>query len=59
MMGTYDPAEPLARFIYQLEMGREFARSGGQTIADAIMVSKGITVLAQTDTFNEDIQDWR
>ena len=42
MMGPYNPTEPLAQLIEQLEKGREFARSGGQTIADAIIMSKGI-----------------
>ena len=47
MMGPYDPAEPLAQLIDQLEKGREFARSGGQKISDAMMTSKVITLLAQ------------
>ena len=51
-MGPYDPAEPLARLIEQLEKGREFARAGGQTIAAAMVVSEGITLLAQTAIFN-------
>ena len=59
MMGPYGPAEPLARLIQQLEKGREFARAGGQTISDAMMMSKGITLLAQTRLFNDDIRDWR
>ena len=29
MMGPYDPAEPIARLIRQLEEGRELAGSGG------------------------------
>ena len=28
-------------------------------IADATMFSKGITLLTQTDTFIEDIREWR
>ena len=47
MMGPYDPAEPLAQLIDQLEKGREFARSGGQTISETVMMSKVITLLAQ------------
>ena len=47
IIGPYNPAEPLARLIEQLEKGREFARSGGQTIYDAMMISKGITLLEQ------------
>ena len=46
MMGPYDPAEPLARLIEQLEKEREFARAGGQKIFDAMMMSKGVTLLA-------------
>ena len=47
MMGPYDPAEPLARIIDQLKKGQEFARAGGQTIENVMMVSKCITLLAQ------------
>ena len=46
MMGPYNPAEPLDLLIEQLEKGREFTRSGGQTISDAMMMSKGITLLS-------------
>ena len=42
-----------------MEKYREFARVGGQTIDDEIMVSKGITLFAQTATFNVDIRKWR
>ena len=56
MMGPYNPAEPLARIIEHLEKGREFARAGGQTISDNMMMSKGITLLAQTGIFNDDIR---
>ena len=47
-MGTYNPAETLAQIIKQLEKGREFAQAGGQKISNAMMISKGITLLAQT-----------
>ena len=57
-MGTYEPAEPLARLIKNLEKGRDFSRAGGQTIDNAIMVSTGITLLEQTTMFNEDIREW-
>ena len=40
MMAPYDSTEPLSRLIKTLEKGRELAQSGGQIIADAIMVSK-------------------
>ena len=56
MMGPYDPADPLAHLIENLEKVREFAHAVGQTIADNTMVSKGITLLEQTDTYNEDIK---
>ena len=56
IMGPYDPAEPLARLIEQLEKGREFTRSGGHSIADAVMVFKGIKLLTQTAMLNEDIR---
>ena len=59
MMGPYDPAEPIARLIEQLEKGREFTSAGVQTISDAIMMSKVITLLAQTVIFNDDIREWR
>ena len=58
-MQSYDPVEPPASLIQKLEKGIEFERSGGQEIADAIMVYKGITLLSQKSTFNEDIQEWR
>ena len=56
-MGPYEPSEPLYQMIEQFNNGKEFARAGGQTIADAIMVSKGITLLSQTTTFNKDIRE--
>ena len=59
MIGPYDPAEPLAQFIEKLEKGREFAQSGGQAISDAMMMSKWITLLAQTGIFNDNIREWR
>ena len=45
MMGPYDPAELLDQLIEQLEKGREFTQAGGHTISDAMMISKGITLL--------------
>ena len=59
MVGTYDPAEPLAQLIRQLEKERQFTQEGGQTIDDAMMVSKCITILAQTAMLNKDIREWR
>ena len=59
MMGPYNPTEPLARLIEQLEKGREFVRSGGQEISDSVMMSKGINLMAQTGFFNDDIIEWR
>ena len=56
MMGTYDHAELLARLTDHLKRGREFSRVGRQTISNAMMASKGITLLAETETFNEDIR---
>ena len=56
MMDQYYPTEPLSRLFNKLEKGREFLREGGQTIDEAIMFSKGITLLAHTSTFNKDIQ---
>ena len=58
MMGPYDPTEALSRLIEQLERGREFARAEGQQISDAMIMSKGITLLAQTGIFNDDIREW-
>ena len=59
MMERYDPVESLARLIENLENSREFARSGGKTISDEIMVSKCITLLTQMSTFNKDIRQYR
>ena len=58
-MEPYDPAEPLARLIEQLEKGIKFACAGGQTIDDVIIVSKGIALLAQKAIFNKDFIYWR
>ena len=59
MMRMYVPVEPLSRFINQLKKGWDFSRAGGQKIADVMMVSKGINLLAQKDTFKEEIWEWR
>ena len=56
IMGPYDPAEPLYQMIEQLEKGGEFARAGGQTISESMMISKGITLLAHTGVLNDDIR---
>ena len=45
--------------IEKLERGREFVYSGGQVIANAVEISKGITLLAHTATFNKNILEWR
>ena len=58
MMGPYDPAEPLARLTNQLEKGWESEITGGKNIVNGMMVSKGITLLAQPETLNEDIREW-
>ena len=58
VIGPYDPAEPLSCLINKFYNGGEFAHAGGKTISDAMMVSKGITLLAQTATFNGDIIEW-
>ena len=54
-MEPYNPVGHLARLIKKLEKGRYFARAGEQKIADAMMVSKGITLLAQMATFKKHI----
>ena len=59
MMGTYYPAEPLSCLIEKLKKGREFVRAGGKEIDDAMMMYKGITILAHTAKFNKDIRYWR
>ena len=58
MMGAYNPEEPLAQIIWQLEKGKVFARSGAQNNSDAMMVSKMMTLLEQKAKFNEDMWDW-
>ena len=55
-MDHYDPVELLEKRIEQLEKGKEFARAEEKIIADAVMVSKSITLLEQTDTFNKYIR---
>ena len=59
MMRMYNPDKPLVQLIEQLEKGQEFARAGGKTIANAMMVSKEINVLTQTMVFNNDMWDWQ
>ena len=59
MKSTYDPMEPFAWLIEQLEKGREIAQSGVHTIYDTMMTSKGINLLAQTGIFNDEIREWR
>ena len=59
IMDPHDPTGFLAGLIERLVKGREFTREGGKIIADAMMVSKGITLLAQMAIFNENIREWR
>ena len=54
-MRPYKPKETLDRLINQHKKEQEFARSLGNTIPDAMMVLKGITLLEKIDTFNEEI----
>ena len=49
----------LAQLIEQLENRIELAQSGGKTISDDTVVSKGITLFDNTGVFNEDIREWR
>ena len=58
-MDPYDPTEPLVCLIVQLEMGRRFSIVRVQTIADAMMVSKGTILLTQTAIFNGNISELR
>ena len=58
IVGPYNPAESLERLINQLKKGWEFVRAGFQKIPNSMMVSKGITFLEQTATFNKDIRGW-
>ena len=37
----------------------KLVHAGGHKIANAMMVSKGVTILEQTATFNKDIREWR
>ena len=56
MMGTYNPEEPLACLIEHLAKGLELLCDRGQTISDVMVVSKVITLLIQTMTFNDYIR---
>ena len=58
MIGPYDSAEPPALLIDQLEKGREFERTRGKMIANAMLVLKGSNLLAQTAILNKDIWEW-
>ena len=59
MMWTYYLEEPLVLLVDHLDKGQEFACVWGQTIADAMVVSKVIILLGRTETFNENIRQWR
>ena len=59
MLGPYSPDEPLSRLIEQLKRGREFSRLGGHKISNAMIMSKGITLMEQMGVFNDDIREWR
>ena len=59
MIRTYYLSEPLAQVIPQFKKGGEFTSEGGHTISDGMIKSKGITLLAQTGSFNDDIREWR
>ena len=59
VMGPYDPAEPLSRLTKKLKKGRGFTRAGGKNIANAMMVSKGITLLEHMEIFNDYIREQR
>ena len=52
-MRPYKPKETLDRLINQHKKEQEFARSLGNTIPDAMMVLKGITLLEQTYTLTK------
>ena len=56
MMGTYNPEEPLACFIEHLAKGLKLLRDRGKTVSDLMVVSKVITLLVQTMTFNDYIR---
>ena len=43
----------------RLVLMNKFVWSGGQTITNVMMLSKGIILLAQTAIFNDDIILWR
>jgi hypothetical protein len=58
MMKPYDPELPLAKLTKQLEDGRSFAHIGQQIITEKMMISKGITLLRQTEVFHDDIKEW-
>ena len=49
--------EPLAILIDKLKKERKFMQEWAQTIVDTMMVSKGITLMAQTEIFNKDIRE--
>ena len=55
MMVPYNTAEPLTLLIEQLENGVELEQAGGQDISDTMMMSNGITLLAQTGVFDKNI----
>ena len=40
-------------------MGCYFVRAGGNMVAENMLISKGITLLANTGIFYNDINEWR
>ena len=59
MMKPYDPKKPISMLIFQLEDGWDFTRVGNQIIENSKLVSKGITLLANTAVYHEGIREWR
>ena len=57
MKGYHDFAEPLARLIEKFGKGKDFVHAGRKTISNSMMVSKWITLLAQTAMFNKDTKE--
>ena len=58
IMGPYNRTKPLAQLIKQLQKERELAGARVQTISDAMMMLKLITLMAQTIIFSDDIREW-
>ena len=59
IMQPYSQDQPIEILVEQLEHGRFFAAAGHQQLHDHKLITKGVTLLANTSSLNQDIQEWQ